>query len=143
MILHPENYGARQPPFTTHFSKQSSHLIKHRLQRSRIIGMPVSFCALALDADELADRIALILRARLTEYPARPVQQALRLRRRGNAILHEPVRRARAVVNVALRPTVDRHGAAGQNDRSTHDADGRGDIMQTDVVEDKRPCEGR
>lgn len=129
MILHPENYRVRQPPFTIHFSKRSSYLIKHRLQRRGIIGMPVSFCALALHADELADRIVLILRARLTEYPARPVQQALRLRRRGNIVLHEPVRCTRAVIDIALRPTVDRHGAAGQDDRSTHDADGRGDIM--------------
>lgn len=51
-------------------SGDETNLVKHGLNGSGVVRLPIALRALRLDADELARRVIRVLRVRLPEYPA-------------------------------------------------------------------------
>ena len=120
---------------------EDADLVKYGLQGRSVVRRAVPLCPLALDADELIHGKALVLRVRPPEDAARAVEQPRGLGRRWDRGLHERRGRARAAVDVALAPALDRRRAAREHDGAADDADRGGHVLEVDVVEDERARE--
>ena len=121
-----------------------TNLVEHGLDRGGIVRLPVARRALRPDADELVGRVVLVLRVAPPENPALRVEQARVLVDAGDPGLDEAPGGVRARVHVALRPRVDDDGVAcfaGEEHGPVGDADGGGDVVQEDVVQDERAVE--
>lgn len=120
---------------------EAANLVEHGLQGRSVIGRAIALRSLALDADELIHGKGLVLRMRPPEDPAGAVQQAGGLGRRGDGRLDELRGRARAAVDVALAPALDRRRPAREHDGPAHDANRGGHVLEVDVVQDERAGE--
>ena len=121
-----------------------TNLVEHGLDRGSVVRLAVARRALRPDADELVGRVVLVLRVPPPENPALRVEQARVLVDAGDPGLDEAPRGVRARVHVALRPRVDDDGVAGfagEEHGPVGDADGGGDVVQEDVVQDERAVE--
>ena len=113
-----------------------TYLGEDGLNSRSVVGLPVTLSTLGTDADEVADSIVGVLGMAFLENTSGAVEKWRSLLDGSDAALSEGPSGVGALEDVALNPRVDSDGATGKNGCAVLDADGNGDVVELDVVED-------